>query len=253
MSQNPNPSTYNPKRLLLLVVLVVALVAGYNLYNNSHFRVAATNPKTSRVAAITPFLNVKFNRTLVEKGISVSITPDALSSYSVKDNVIYINFNNPLEINKKYIVTINNVYDIKGEHLAVKLSFTPKNIPFKDLPKDQQLAIQKQEPQRADQNSGPAFSGMNAFIDRGLTTSQVNSLINTFTKYSPGSQTVDVDAGSLTSGPHDPNSADPFTINFSVNIDSKNYKGTVSYTDLDSVHLVLVDSSGKQVFDSANG
>jgi hypothetical protein len=103
---------------------------------------------------------------------------------------------------------------------------------------------------KADQEQSTIFQGMSAFINNGLTTEQVNELIQSFSKFTPTAKTVSIDPASLTPGPHDPNKINPFTINFNASIDSSPYKGTVSYTDLSSIRLILYSSSGKQAFDS---
>lgn len=105
-------------------------------------------------------------------------------------------------------------------------------------------------PPQADQNHSTTFEGMSAFINNGLTTTQVNGILKAFSKSSPTAKNITVDPNSLSPGPHDPNKINPFTINFNLTIDSTAYKGLVSYSDLNSVRLTLFTLSGKQVFDS---
>lgn len=103
---------------------------------------------------------------------------------------------------------------------------------------------------RADQNKGTAFQGMSSFINNGLTSDQVNEIIKAFNKFSANAKDVSVDTNSLSPGPHTPGTLDPFTIRFRATVDSSRLTGTVSYTDLSSIRLVLFDTAGKQVFDS---
>lgn len=103
---------------------------------------------------------------------------------------------------------------------------------------------------KADQEHSTTFEGMSSFINKGLTTDQVNLMIKDFSKFSPKANTVSINTTSLTPAPRDPNKVSPFVINFNLSIDSNPYKGVVSYFNLDSVRLVLYASSGKQVFDS---
>jgi hypothetical protein len=105
---------------------------------------------------------------------------------------------------------------------------------------------------KADQEQSTTFEGMSAFIDKGLTTDQVNRMIKEFSKFSPVAKTVSIDTESLSPGPRDPNKVSPFIINFNLAIDSKPYKGSVSYFDLSSVRLILRNLSGQQVFDSGS-
>lgn len=103
---------------------------------------------------------------------------------------------------------------------------------------------------KADQQQSTEFRGFNSFISSGLTTSQVNGLIKDFSKFSPKAKSISVDPNSLSPGPHDPNLDQPFTIIFSVTIDSTLYKGTAFYSGLDTVRLALYSSGGNPVFDS---
>lgn len=104
---------------------------------------------------------------------------------------------------------------------------------------------------KADQGHGTTFQGMSSFIQNGLTTDQVNGLIKDFSKFSSSAKTVSVDPTSLIPGPHNPNSGDPsFTITFRVSIDSASYRGSVVYSGLSAVRLILYNNAGKSVFDS---
>jgi hypothetical protein len=103
---------------------------------------------------------------------------------------------------------------------------------------------------QADQEKSTTFQGMSSFINDGLTTDQVNGLIQAFSKFSPKAKDISINSNSLYPGPHKPGDGSPFTINFNSTIDSTTYKGTVSYSDLSSVRLILFDESGKQAFDS---
>jgi hypothetical protein len=102
----------------------------------------------------------------------------------------------------------------------------------------------------ADQGRSTVFQGMSYFVDDGLTTEQINSMIGAFSKFSPTAKTVTIAPNSLVPGPHDPSKLSPFTINFSMTIDSVPYSGVASYSDLTSIRVILHNSSGKQVFDS---
>jgi len=103
---------------------------------------------------------------------------------------------------------------------------------------------------RADQEQSTEFQGVDSFISSGLTTGQANGLVKDFSEFSPKAKTISIDPESLSPAPHDPNLDQPFTINFSVAIDSTHYKGTVFYSGLNTVRLVLYSGTGNPVFDS---
>lgn len=100
------------------------------------------------------------------------------------------------------------------------------------------------------QQQSPTYEGMSAFIDNGMTTEQVNNLIQAFSKFAPKAKVISIDTSSLTPGPHTPGTLNPFTIRFSLTVDSKPYNGVVSYSNLSSIRLYLYAASGRQVFDS---
>lgn len=103
---------------------------------------------------------------------------------------------------------------------------------------------------KVDQRQSTVFQGMSGFVNNGLTTEQVNYLIQAFSKFSPNAKVVSINTATLTPGPHDPGSLNPFTILFTVSVDHSTYSGIASYSDLTSIRLTLNDNSGKQVFDS---
>lgn len=104
---------------------------------------------------------------------------------------------------------------------------------------------------KADQGHGTTFQGMSSFISSGLTTAQVNELIEAFSKFSPKAKNISINPDSLVTAPHDPNKDVGFTINFVATVDSTPYKAAVNYTGLDTVRLILSsDKTGAQIFDS---
>jgi hypothetical protein len=97
------------------------------------------------------------------------------------------------------------------------------------------------------------FSNINRFLDAGLTSTQVTALKQAFFAFKQTSHTVAINADSVQPAPHNPQSDDPFILNFKVSVDSTPYSGQVIYSDLDNIRLVLTDpSTNTSVFDSAS-
>jgi hypothetical protein len=95
------------------------------------------------------------------------------------------------------------------------------------------------------------FEGTDALINTGLATSQLSEVEQYFFQYKPTANTVAINTDTVAPGPHDPNKVSPFTINFTVAIDSVSYKATISYTDINNADLQLFNlQTGKQVFSS---
>jgi len=98
-----------------------------------------------------------------------------------------------------------------------------------------------------------AFVGTDTFLSRGLTVEQVGNLKNLFFAYKKDAAKITVDKSSVTRGPHDPQSDDPFTLNFTGSVDDKAYKATITYTDTENVELTLFNSqTGDQIFDQSS-
>ena len=96
------------------------------------------------------------------------------------------------------------------------------------------------------------FSGTDALVNDGLTTDQLNEMEQYFFQFKSSANTVAIDPNTVQAGPHNPNVVSPFTLNFTVTVDSAPYKATVSYTDLNNVTLQLFNlQTGAVVYDSS--
>lgn len=96
------------------------------------------------------------------------------------------------------------------------------------------------------------FTGMDEITNHGLTADQTYNLRNLFFAYKQRAKTVQINTGSIAQAPHNPDSNDPFVLNFNVTIDSTVYSASISYTDLQNVELTLRDSTGATVFNQAS-
>lgn len=94
------------------------------------------------------------------------------------------------------------------------------------------------------------FENMNALVDNGLTEDQIKTLKLDFFIYKTTAKSVLVDSGSVQPGPHNPNTTNPFTLNFNVLVDGKPVQATASYSGLEDIRLYLYNSDHQQVFDS---
>ncbi|GEM_PF-3998351 len=97
------------------------------------------------------------------------------------------------------------------------------------------------------------FENMDALINSGITTTQINILRQDFYNFNHSAKTVSVIADSVAPGPHNPDVDTSFTMSFGVAVDSNSYSAVIKYSGADSVQLSLFDSrSNIQVYDSGS-
>jgi hypothetical protein len=94
-----------------------------------------------------------------------------------------------------------------------------------------------------------SFFGMSALTDKGVSSTQMNTLKLDFFYFKTSAGSVSVNTQSVQTLPH--NLGDPFVNTFSVAVDSQTYNAKISYTDNQNIQLQLYDShNGKLVYDS---
>lgn len=237
--------------VFVLVMFVLVMFVGYQLYLSRHFRVTNTSPKTSNIAAVSPFLKINFNRQLSPKGLSLSSSYSVIKSYRIDGKTLVVNLKTPMTASYSYYVKINNVHDVGGEKLTNKVFlFTPKNIAYQKLSKDQQSALLQAQANRPHTVGDITFAGIDTLVSYGVSNTQATSLRQDFFNFSPKAQKISIRNAAPV--PHDRNSASTnSTINFTVKIDSQTYAGRIDYSLLsDYLRLYLSDSNGTTVFDS---
>lgn len=153
-----NNRSPNIRSLVTISILVVAGIVAYLVIQNLHFRLVSTNPRTSAVSNISPFLKLNFNRTLDAKNIDIQTDRSFMQSVSTNGKTITINLKT-LDIGKLYTVRLNKVRSTDGKVLTnVTVRFVAKDIAFKDLPKDQQQAILNNQDKAPKASSDPILS-----------------------------------------------------------------------------------------------
>ena len=138
-----------PKTKLALFSAAILLLAwiGLALWQQLTFHVVTTSPSTSSVSTIAPYFKITFNQSVVQSSLQLHITPDGFTGTpSVKDNVVTIPLNTPLDSSKTYTITIATVRSTKGKILTNRtFTFKPTYIASSDLPADQRQAVLQQE------------------------------------------------------------------------------------------------------------
>lgn len=249
-SENRNYSKL-AKTLLYFIVALVILFAAYQFYLSRHFRVVNTNPKTNNIAAVSPFLKVNFNRQLSSRKLSVTSSYSVIKSYRIQGKSLIVSLKSPMTASYSYSITIDSITDTKNEKITNKIfSFSPKNIAYQKLSKDQQAALLQAQANRPPSVSGISFVGINSLVNYGVTNNQATSLRQDFFSFAPKTNKVTI--SNIVPIPHNRNSASTDdTINFNARIDSKTYSARIDYSLLtNSMRLYLNDASGVQVFDS---
>jgi hypothetical protein len=248
----PQPLTARARGIIVLVLIVLIAVAAYLVIVNSKFHVTGTNPGTAKVATISPFFKVNFNKKLSKSNLSVSSEPSVIKSYDVDGKVLVINLNTPLIAGKSYSVNVKSIQDTAGETLTDKnFGFIPQVIEAQDLPKDQADAILKAQASRPRTRNDINFTGLDNLISRGVSLTQLDDLKQAVFQFKPS--TANSAINNVKAVPHDPNSSTQFdTINFSIKLDSDSYSARIEYSNLTILRLYLYNSAGGLVFDSKN-
>ena len=130
-------------KVVLGLCLIIVLVVLWYVFIIAPFHIVRTNPSSQNVASLTPFFDVGFNKTLTTSGLSVSSSPGIIQSYVVKQKSLDMTLISPMKIGATYTIVIHSVQSTGGHKLSNKtFHFTPQDIAYTNLPKDQQIAIQ---------------------------------------------------------------------------------------------------------------
>jgi hypothetical protein len=147
MNRDPSPPKRIIKYFLLLIVLVFVLIFGNMIYKNFKFRITGTNPAVSKVSVASPFFKVDFNKSL-SSSIGVSSNPNIIKAYKVQGKEINITLTIPLNSSQTYAISIKNIYDTSGQHIAdQRFVFTPRSVGTTPLSQDQSQALLNQQVQ----------------------------------------------------------------------------------------------------------
>lgn len=147
-----NSSGKNVTRLLGLVLVIALVLVGYFVYRSAAFHVVGTNPSTRKVPTVATYFDINFNKALDSKGVSLSSTPNIISSYKVTGKVIKISLDTAtmgtLKTGQLYEIVVHQISDTGGQELKnLTFSFKPVSVPASDLSKNQQQALLKQQTQ----------------------------------------------------------------------------------------------------------
>lgn len=123
-------------------LILIALFVVWLVFNVMLFRITGTNPSTSRVSNIAPFFKVQFTKNLSSERLSVSASdPSIIRKTQVDGKTLIINLNQ-LQLKKTYTVHLNHIQATSGDAIKNKMfTFTTVDIPYNNLPKDQQQGV----------------------------------------------------------------------------------------------------------------
>jgi len=241
------------KQLLAAGLTLVGILVAWLIYSNLTFHVVSTDPSTGDVATVSPYFKINFNKALSANGLSVSENP-SLGTYEVSGKTLTINITSLLNQNTTYKITVEAIRDVKGSQLKnIVFQFTPKFISPSDLEKSQQNAILKRQAQAAT-NQPPSFSGTNALISVGLSTSQVEDFEQGTINYAKSNNiklsSVIVDQSSVSSGPITGDGV--FTVSFNFSAGGNQYSATLTYSGLESAQLNIYNLQGASLYQYGN-
>jgi hypothetical protein len=238
--------------LAIIIILAIVIFAGVNIYRFIHFGVISTDPAANAISSVTPSFAVKFNRSLDKSSLQLDSSQSLVASYQISGKVLKVVFNTPMNPKGTYFITIKSIADTKGNTIVnKKFIFTPKDVAFQNLPKNQQQQILNNQTQKP---LATRISGADALLTYGLTQAQEAGLRQAIAKFAPNANFAAVISASISPEPHNRNSANTSdNIDFQVNIDGKTYNAKVNYSNLTVIRLFLYDPlSGSQIFDSGD-
>jgi hypothetical protein len=228
--------------------MFVIVLIGIQLIMNIRFREVSTDPPTSEVSIISPFLEINFNKELSKQKLTISSTRGLVKSYKLSGKIISLNLNSPTVASKTYYITIARVYDIKNNTIKnLKIKYTAQNIAFQNLPKDQQRVILN--------NQAPiqevVFNNSNALVNYGITTNQLSQIEAYILQYKSSAKTITFETNSFTDNEINTSQGSIFSVGYSVDIDGIIYKASDEYLG-NSINLSLYNQNGSLVFNEGS-
>lgn len=242
------------KRALTILIPLLVVLGGWLFYQSSQFHIVSTEPDIGSVATISPFIKIKFNKTLSASKLSVSSVPSIITSHKIDNKTLTVNLVTPLNTSTKYQLTIH-VSDVSGKLIDKVFKFSPKYTTYSQLNQDQKSAILNNQKNKPSQVT-TTYLGFDSLISHGVSSSQalvaqqdILQFAQSTSKETPG--TISVAPNSITRPPYDPNNPPAYlSINFNVAIDSTTYKAQLQFPNLTQARLLLFNQAGAQVYDS---
>lgn len=242
----------------VVAVLFVGVVMVLGIASNTGFRVLNTDPATSKITTITPFLKVTFSEPLSKDGLSVSADPNIIDSTSIDGSTLTIMLQAPTTEDTTYKITLNSITSTTGNTIKNKVfSFKPTFTNPVGLPEDQEKVLKERDNNKPYTVSFITFNGTVELQKRGVTSDQIdqfkNGMFQYFTSINQKIKTVDIDAASVVTPPYNPEDANTtFVILFNVTLDGQTQrKIRLDYANLTAAQTRIYDvATNAQIFDS---
>ena len=252
----------NRKLLIIgaVISLVMIIVIGLSLRHAPSLRLFSTNPTDGGTPHQYTPVTFTFNQPLAatQSGINeITLTPSIAGRTIASDKTVTFTPNAPYSIGVKYKATLKGATNKQGEKLGdITISFTPKYVPYNELPENVQKALNADS---ADVHLpySPAAIGIGgtpALTIHGVTDDQILILKTAFYQYfqSVKQETRGLNLTNVTKAPFNKFSTTNVDVfNFNVTIDNKtafNAKLEIGLTT-DRLYLYY-PVSGKLIFDS---
>jgi hypothetical protein len=132
----------NVKKIILIILgigLLIFAAIGIRVYlENRGFKIKSITPDSQNVSTLTPYFDITFNKAPTPSSVKVSSIPVSLARSQSLDGKRLRIFTK-LPLNKGYSYKIN--FSVAADNnltINKSITFVPKLIDFKKLPKDQQ-------------------------------------------------------------------------------------------------------------------
>ncbi|EDK72781.1 hypothetical protein TM7_0045 [candidate division TM7 genomosp. GTL1] len=238
------------KLLTLLGGGIVGLMALgliiYAIIDATTLRLVATRPANNGQTNVTTNIVFTYNKPLSKDTLRhFSLQPSVNGKLEIKDKSLVFTPSTSLNNDAGYTATVAKAISADRAFTAGSASIRFTANILEGVSDD----VMQEEIKKVDSYE-PDFQGMNALLDQGVTSSQIDALQTALPRFKKAKH-FDVDYNSVKSVPFNPGSTE-FTLEFDIKINDTPYKATLKYFDITKIRLFLKDEKGKQVFDSKN-
>ena len=165
-----------PKYVLLFSIPLITLVVTLFIVQGQRFHIVSTSPSLSNVAQVSPYIYVNFNKSLDVAACNASSKDQIITGYAIKGKQLQVSLNERLDMSKVYKIKIVAKALASDQNVVKEISFTARDIPVEDLPKQQQDLILLRQRDYLKSQSDPIIRSLpHGTLDYNLTSEYVRN------------------------------------------------------------------------------
>lgn len=252
-----NNSRLSPRLIGVMTALILVVFVVFGGINTLRFHLVTISPGLDSIGPATPYIDFKYSKALSDK-YTVSAVPAVIKSSEVDGKNLRLFLNSDgVVVGAKYKITVGSVYSKSGSRIVNNsYEFTAKDIGYNDLNTEQKSYVVSRQDKFVYSRTTILFTGDDALIDRGVSSSQLIVLQQAVFAYSKTINKqfarVDIVNSSLVQAPYDSSSSDPVSIlDFDSTVDGQTFHFRFTYSGFTVAQLQIYDKSGATLlFDS---